>query len=97
MTPEEEKLLQRFEVRVHDLLARYAAQQKECARLAAELSQSRAQEEALRERLAQAEQQYGRLRTVRLLQVGDDDVKDARSRLSRLIREVDKCIALLNV
>lgn len=34
--------------------------------------------------------------TARIVSVSEGDIKSARSRLSKLVREVDKCIALLN-
>ena len=36
------------------------------------------------------------LLTARVISVKEGEVKSAKTRLSRLVREVDKCIALLN-
>ena len=32
-----------------------------------------------------------------MIDISSEDMKNAKSRLSKLVREVDKCIALLNV
>ena len=63
-----------------------------------------AQLEACRQQLAGAEQtidglkkDYDTLKTARMIEVSGDDVKESRAKIARLIREVDKCIALLDV
>ena len=48
-------------------------------------------------RVEQSKQDFENLRRARILEVSGDDVKDARSHLAHLEREIDKCIALLNV
>ena len=37
------------------------------------------------------------LKTAKVLEVSGEDVRDVRKRLNGLVKEVDKCIALLNV
>ncbi len=39
---------------------------------------------------------YMNLKTASAISLNDSDVKDTKLRLSKLVREVDKCIALLN-
>ncbi|MDR0505885.1 MAG: hypothetical protein LBH32_03575 [Dysgonamonadaceae bacterium] len=39
---------------------------------------------------------YDNLKMVKIISVKQDDFKAAKNRLSKLVREVDKCIALLN-
>ena len=63
-----------------------------------------AQLEAWQQQLAGAEQtidglkkDYDTLKTARMIEVSGDDVKESRAKIARLIREVDKCIALLDV
>lgn len=63
-----------------------------------------AQLEACQQQLAGAEQtidglkkDYDTLKTARMIEVSGDDVKESRAKIARLIREVDKCIALLDV
>jgi len=36
------------------------------------------------------------LKLARMLQVSDEDKSAAKARLAKLVRDVDKCIALLN-
>ena len=63
-----------------------------------------AQLEACQQQLSGAEQtidglkkDYDTLKTARMIEVSGDDVKESRAKIARLIREVDKCIALLDV
>ena len=63
-----------------------------------------AQLEACQQQPAGAEQtidglkkDYDTLKTARMIEVSGDDVKESRAKIARLIREVDKCIALLDV
>ncbi|MDR2805169.1 MAG: hypothetical protein LBB85_05920 [Dysgonamonadaceae bacterium] len=39
---------------------------------------------------------YDNLKTARILSVKQEDMKSAKTRLSKLVKEVDKCIGLLN-
>lgn len=41
-------------------------------------------------------QSYTSLKLAKMISVNDSEVGDTRRRLSKLVREVDKCIALLN-
>ena len=39
---------------------------------------------------------YTNLKTARIISINDNELRDTKQRLARLVREVDKCIALLN-
>ena len=51
----------------------------------------------LKEQVESLQRDYANLKTAKMLDVSSGEIRDAKSRLSRLVREVDKCIALLNV
>ena len=38
---------------------------------------------------------YTNLKMARTISIHDNDIKDTKQRLSKLVREVDRCIALL--
>ena len=42
------------------------------------------------------EAQYTDLKTARTISLYDKDIKETKQRLSSLVREIDRCIALLN-
>lgn len=97
MTNEQEIALRNFEARVRQLMTAYQDERQKNADLQAQL-------EACQQQLAGAEQtidglkkDYDTLKTARMIEVSGDDVKESRAKIARLIREVDKCIALLDV
>lgn len=97
MTNEQEIALRNFEARVRQLMMAYQDERQKNADLQAQL-------EACQQQLAGAEQtinglkkDYDTLKTARMIEVSGDDVKESRAKIARLIREVGKCIALLDV
>ena len=97
MTAQEEQALHLFETRVRQLILSYQKLAKDNQRLQLELVEK---QQALDEALAQNQQlnmDYNNLKLARMMTVNGEDLQSAKNRLSRLIREVDKCIALLNV
>ena len=97
MTNEQEIALRNFEARVRQLMMAYQDERQKNADLQAQL-------EACQQQLAGAEQtidglkkDYDTLKTARMIEVSGDDVKESRAKIARLIREVDKCIASLDV
>ena len=49
-----------------------------------------------KQNLQESEARYADLKTARTISLYDKDIKDAKQRLTSLVREVDRCIALLN-
>ena len=96
MTEEQVKLIAVFESKVMQLMYLCDEQKQELSRLKEALNQkdSELQREILRsEELAV---KCNNLLTARVVSVKEGEIKSAKTRLSRLVREVDKCIALLN-
>ena len=52
--------------------------------------------ETLQKDLNEMNIKYENLLTAKGLALGEGDVKTARSRIGKLVREIDKCISLLN-
>ena len=97
MTAQEEQALHLFETRVRQLILSYQKLAQDNQRLQQELVEK---QQTLDEALAQNQQlnmDYNNLKLARMMTVNGEDLQSAKNRLSRLIREVDKCIALLNV
>ena len=95
MTDEEKKLLSTFEARLrhliyHDELKRENAELKQ-------LLQAKEEEcGKVRADYKELENNYTNLKTATTISLNGSDVKETKLRLSKLVREVDKCIALLN-
>jgi hypothetical protein len=68
----------------------------ENARLQALLSDKESLLDQTRRQYADLEARYADLKIARTISVTDQDIADTKQRLQRLVREVDRCIALLN-
>lgn len=97
MTKEDSTLLHTLETRVRQLILQYGELEKENQELRQMLEQAKTDLAREQENAEKLRKDYANLKLARMMELGDDDVKDAKSRLSQLVREVDKCIALLNV
>lgn len=51
----------------------------------------------LNKKIEDLEQSYQTLKTARMIEINDGDVAKSKQRIDTLVRQVDKCIALLNV
>lgn len=96
MTEEGEKLLAVFEVRIHDLIALCEAHKQRIAELETTLAEREKALQEAQDRIRILTKKCDNLLTARLISVNENDMKAAKMRLSKLVREVDKCMALLN-
>ena len=92
---ETEKILATFEGRVHQLLLRFQELKKENAELYQMVEKNEQDIKALQGQLAQASNDYNALKMARMIEITDSDLQGAKDRLSKLIREVNKCISML--
>lgn len=91
-----EQLLQNFQTRVRQLILQFQNLKRENEELYAELEASEGRIKLLEEKVASAEHDYQALKTARMLQITDSDLDGAKERMARLIRDVNKCIAVLS-
>jgi hypothetical protein len=96
MTESQEKLLAVFETRIHDLLALCDQQKQMIDNLTQILNQEKENVQQSKEEILSLKAKYANLLTARIAWVDAGDMKSASGRLQKLVREVDKCIALLN-
>lgn len=96
MTEEDKKLLNTFEGRLRQLLYLYEELEKENLSLKKEISQRNEELAQLEHSRKELETKYINLKNARILSINDNDLRDTKQRLAKLVREVDKCIALLN-
>lgn len=84
-----------LETRVRQLILRNKELRQQNAQLWQQVTEDDAQIQALKEQNKQLQVQYADLKTARMLQLSDNDTRNARQRMTRLVREIDKCIAIL--
>ncbi|MGD9557328.1 MAG: hypothetical protein AB7V25_09950 [Mangrovibacterium sp.] len=97
MTEQDQILLDDFKAKLRLLIHRYD-------RLKAEKKQLEDQLEGLKNEIAGLKDangklliQYENLKISRVLSVSDDEKQQAKQRINKIVREIDKCIAQLNV
>ena len=96
MTAEEDALLRTLEARVTQVTLEYKALKDRYAALSRTMEEKDATIAALHSQIDRLQTDYANLKTAKMIDISSEDMKNAKSRLSKLVREVDKCIALLN-
>jgi len=96
MTEDHNKLLAVFEVRVRDLMALCDKQKQKINELTRVLGEKDTEIDNKEQMISELKAKCDNMLTARAVYMNDGDIKSARTRLSKLVREVDKCIALLN-
>lgn len=97
MPTQEDQLIKTLQTRVRLLMERYRKLTAENEELYGMVDEKEKSIEALQKEKAELERKYETLKLAKMIEIGDNDMKNAKSRLSRLVRDVDKCIALLKV
>lgn len=97
MTNEQERNLYDFEALVRRLMKAYEKERASNVTLRQMLDESQKKLSQAEEAIERLKLDYSQLKTARMLEVSGDDVKESKARIAKLIREVDKCIALLDV
>lgn len=91
-----EKTLTTFETRVRQMILRFQELKKENEALSAKVSENEQAIEDLKAKLSQADDDYTSLKMAKMLEITDGDLEGAKARVAKLIREVNKCIAIIN-
>ena len=96
MTEEEKKLLNSFETQLRHLIYLHDELKRENAKLKKLLDIEKLKNEKVQAQYDELEVSYTNLKTAMTISLNGSDVKETKLRLSKLVREIDKCIALLN-
>ena len=78
------------------MLLRFQELKKENAELYAMVEENERQVKQLQAKLEQGERDYQSLKMARMLEITDGDLQGAKDRVAKLIRDVNKCIAILS-
>ncbi|NDW13341.1 hypothetical protein D0T50_10615 [Bacteroides sp. 214] len=96
MTEEEKIRLSTFEARLRHLIYLQDELKRENIALKQALEAKQTEFEQALEDNKKLAADYSNLKTARTINLTGSDVKETKLRVSKLVREVDKCIALLN-
>ena len=91
-----EKTIVEFQTKVRALILQFQNLKKENEELYAMLEKNKADVRQLRQQLLDKQQEFDAFKAAKLLEVSDGDIQSARERLAKLIRDVNKCIAVLS-
>ncbi|MBR7030784.1 MAG: hypothetical protein IKI06_06045 [Prevotella sp.] len=91
-----EQTIATFQTRVRDLLQRFKELKQENADLYAMVEKNEQEMKQLQAKLAQADNDYNTLKMAKMMEITDGDLESAKARLAKLIRDVNKCIAILS-
>ena len=91
-----EKTLTTFETRVRQMILRFQELKKENSALHVQLQKDEQEIQNLKSKLAQADENYNSLKMAKMLEITDGDLERAKARVSKMIRDVNKCISLLS-
>ena len=93
---DEDKTIMVFATRVRQLVLDFEKLKAENQRLREEIDHREAKVKDVQAQLKSAQDNYNRLLTAKMLEVGEGDLEAAKARLAKLIRSVNKCITLLS-
>ena len=91
-----EKTITTFETRVRQLILRFQELKKENEDLYAMVEKNEQDIKELRGKLTQADSDYNALKMAKMMTITDGDLAGAKAKVAKLIREVNKCIAILS-
>ena len=91
-----EKTFSLFTTRVRQMILQYQEMKQENDGLYEMVDEQNAKIKELEAQLEQAKQNYNSLKMARMIQISNVDMDVAKKKLSKLIRDVNKCITLLS-
>ncbi|ATV28577.1 hypothetical protein [Prevotella intermedia] len=91
-----EKTLNTFATRVRQMILQYEEVKKENNELYDLVDQREKEIAKLEAQLKQAQSDYNSLKMAKMIEISDGDMEGAQKRISKLIRDVNKCITLIS-
>ena len=88
--------MKKFEAKVRQVLAQFRVLKQENADLYAELEGKEEEIKQLKAELAQSKNDYNNLKLAKMIEISDADIKESKMKITRLVREINKCISMLS-
>ncbi|HER09138.1 MAG TPA: hypothetical protein ENO20_09530 [Bacteroides sp.] len=96
MSVEHVEILEGIKEKIQSIKFRLKEQQDENRRLKEQYEELQQMVQQKQSKIEELEQKNQQLALVKSIMADSDDVNGARVRINRIVREIDKCIALLN-
>ena len=91
-----ERTIVDFQTKVRALILQFQSLKKENEELYVMLEKNEDDVRQLRQQLQDMQKEFDAFKAAKMLEVADGDIQSARERLAKLIRDVNKCIAVLS-
>ena len=91
-----ERTIVDFQTKVRALIFQFQNLKKENDELYVMLEKNEDDVRQLRQQLQDKQREFDAFKAAKMLEVADGDIQSARERLAKLIRDVNKCIAVLS-
>ena len=89
------KMLETVKERIKQLIAAYETEKMERIRLQSELEQTRVQNDTYRKQIIELERQIDNQKLTEAFMAGGTDTAAAKKKIDSLIKEIDRCISLM--
>ncbi len=96
MTDEEKNLLSTFEARLRHLIYLHDELKRDYGELQSRVETLQDEQRKIQADYNELQRRFTDLKSAETISLNGGDVRETKLRLSKLVREVDKCIALLN-
>ena len=88
-------MLETVKQNIKQLIAAYEAEKMERMRLQSALEQAEAKNEAYREQITELDRQIDNLKLAEAFKAGGAGSPEAKKKINSLLKEIDRCISLL--
>ena len=95
MTGNDTTIINEFEGKLHLLIHEYKQKSWQNRELARQIAEKENALEELRMRCTALEESYNNLKQARIISLSDSGIEGAKEKITRLVREIDRCIESL--
>ena len=88
-------MLETVKQNIKQLIAAYETEKTERTRLQSALEQAEAKNDAYRKQITELERQIDNLKLAEAFKAGSEGSPEAKKKINSLIKEIDRCISLL--
>lgn len=96
MTNRYEELINAFETKLRKLISEYKSLQLQNSKLKEELDRKQTDLMLAHQEVLELRKNYDHLKTARNLGVSETEKAESKQRITKMVREIDKCLALLD-
>ena len=90
-------MIEKLRQRIQELISAYETEKQEHNRLISELEKATKLNETYKEQITELERTIDNLKLADAFKSGNADNTEARKKIDKLIKEIDKCITLMEV